>query len=192
MQPVPIFSATGGDPLLWGNNQPIFYTFMKKGLGADRIKELLGVLNWCAAPFGTKEWEEREYGKEGTHFTRDSNGAPVGNQLASKEIAFQYGFLVGRTPAIVTKPETPSFVKDLLTYSNEQVKYLEKDPWEGIKLEMPANFSKVLVPTEDKITDVIRGRRPLSDLDGIVSEWRSGGGSEATDFMSKALADNGR
>jgi putative aldouronate transport system substrate-binding protein len=191
MQPMPIF-ATGGTPLYWGNDRPIFYTFIKKGLGQDRVKELLRVLDWCAAPFGTREWELREYGKEGTHFTRDSNGAPVGNQLASKEIAFQYGFLVGRTPAIVTKPETPNFVKDLLTYSNEQVKYLEKDPWEGIKLEMPANFSKVLVPTEDKITDVIRGRRPLSDLDGIVSEWRSGGGSEATDFMSKALADNGR
>jgi putative aldouronate transport system substrate-binding protein len=116
----------------------------------------------------------------------------VGTQLASKEIAFQYGFLVGRVPAIVSKPETPSFVKDLLTFSNDTVTYLEKDPWEGIKLEMPANFSKVLVPTEDKITDIIRGRRPLSDLGAIVSEWKSGGGAEATDFMSKALADNGR
>lgn len=191
MQPMPIF-ATGGAPLYWGNDRPIFYTFIKKGLGADRVKELLRVLDWCAAPFGTKEWELREYGKEGTHFTRDSSGAPVGNQLASKEIAFQYGFLVGRVPAIVSKPETPNFVKDLLTYSNEMVKYLEKDPWEGIKLEMPANFSKVLVPTEDKITDVLRGRRPISDLDGIVAEWRSGGGAESTDFMSKALTDNGR
>jgi putative aldouronate transport system substrate-binding protein len=192
MQPVPIFSATGGDPLLWGNDQPIFYTFIKKGLGAERVKELLGVLNWCAAPFGTKEWEQREYGQEGTHFTRDSAGVPVGTPLAQKEIAFQYGFLVGRVPAIVSKPETPNYVRDMLTYSNAMVRYLEKDPWEGIKLEMPANYSKTLVPTEDKITDLIRGRRPLTDLDAIVNEWRSGGGNEARDFLAKALSDNGR
>jgi len=159
---------------------------------ADRVKELLRVLDWCAAPFGTKEWELREFGKEGVHFTRDANGVPVGTQQAQKEIAFQYGFLVGRVPAIVSKPEAPNYVKDMLTYSNNMVKYLEKDPWEGLQLEMPANYSKILVPTEDKITDVIRGRRPLSDLDGIVNEWRNGGGNEARDFMAKALSDNGR
>jgi len=192
MQAVPIFSATGGDPLVWGSDSPIFFTFIKKGLSSDRVKELLGVLNWCAAPFGTKEWETREYGKEGTHFTRDANGAPVGNQLAQKEIANQYGFLTGRVPAIVSKPETPNFVKDLIGYSNPLVKYLEKDPWEGIKLEMPANYSKALVPTEDKITDILRGRRPISDLDTIVKEWKSTGGDEGRDFLAKALSDNGR
>jgi putative aldouronate transport system substrate-binding protein len=83
------------------------------------------VLNWCAAPFGTKEWELREYGKEGVHFTRDSNGVPVGTQQAQKEIAFQYGFLVGRVPAIVSKPEAPNYVKDMLTYSNNMEKYLD-------------------------------------------------------------------
>ena len=77
MQPVPLFAVGGKDPLYWGNDQPIFYTFIKKGLGADRTKELLRVLDWCAAPFGTKEWETREFGKEGTHFTRDSSGAPA-------------------------------------------------------------------------------------------------------------------
>jgi putative aldouronate transport system substrate-binding protein len=192
MQAAPIFSATGGDPLVWGSPLPIFFTFIKKGLGADRTKELLRVLDWCAAPFGTKEWELREYGKEGVHFTRDSAGAPVATELAQKEIAFQYGFIVGRTPALVSKPETPNFVKDTITYQNSMVRYMEKDPWEGIKLEMPANYSKVLVPTEDKITDIIRGRRPISDLDSIVKEWKSGGGDEGRDFLAKALSDNGR
>jgi putative aldouronate transport system substrate-binding protein len=192
MQPVPPFSATGGDPLVWGADTPIFWTFIKKGLSADRVGELLRVLDWNAAPFGTKEWELREYGKEGVHFTRDASGAPVATQLAAKEIAFQYGFIVGRNPAIVTKPETPNFVKDMVTYSNALVKYLEKDPWEGIKLEMPANYSKVLVPTEDKIVDIVRGRRPIGDLDGIVKDWRSTGGDEGRDFLAKALSDNGR
>jgi putative aldouronate transport system substrate-binding protein len=32
----------------------------------------------------------------------------------------------------------------------------------------------------------------LSDLDQIVSEFRSGGGDEGRAFLEKALADNGR
>jgi putative aldouronate transport system substrate-binding protein len=192
MQPVPAFGMAGKQPLVHGSDRPIFFTFIKKGLGKDRTEELLRVLNWAAAPFGTKEWEAREYGKEGTHFTRDSNGAPVATPLAQKEIAFQYGFIVGRVPAIVSKPETPNYVSDLLTWSNAQVPFLEKDPWSGIKLEMPANYSKVLVPTEQKITDIIRGRRPISDLDAIVTEWKSTGGNEGRDFLAKALQDAGR
>jgi putative aldouronate transport system substrate-binding protein len=57
---------------------------------------------------------------------------------------------------------------------------------------MPANYSKELVPTEDKITDIVRGRRPLSDLDGVVSEWKTKAGNETRDFLAKALSDNGR
>src|SRR5690606_12620401 len=55
MQPLPIFSATGGEPLAWGDYAPIFYTFIKQGLTKERTQELLRVLNWCAAPFGSQE-----------------------------------------------------------------------------------------------------------------------------------------
>ena len=192
MQPVPLFSATGGDPLQWGSTAPIFYTFIKKGLGKDRVEELLRVLNWCAAPFGTKEYELRQFGKEGAHFTRGPDGSPVGNALAQKEIAFQYGFIAGRNPAIVGDPATPNYVNDLIGWANASVKYLEPDPWAGLKLENPANYSKIVQPTEDKIQDVLRGRRPVSDLSSIVSEWKSGGGDEGRDFLAAALSSSGR
>jgi len=192
MQPMPIFSASGDDPIAWGEEKPVFYTFIKKGLGKERTEEILRVLNWCAAPFGTTEFHLRQYGVAGKHHTVGSDGSPVLTDLARQEIADQYLFIVGRYPAIVQTADVPNFVQDLLTYSNETVKYLEPNPWAGIKLEFPANYSKVLVPTEDKILDVLRGRRPISDLDTIVSQWRSGGGDEGRDFFAKALADNGR
>ncbi|MFY1637642.1 extracellular solute-binding protein [Solwaraspora sp. WMMB335] len=193
MQPVPIFSATGdGDPIAWGEEKPVFYTFIKKGLGAERTEELLRVLNWCAAPFGSQEYHLRQYGVAGEHHTIGDDGSPVMTELGRQEIADQYTFIVGRYPAIVQTADVPGFVEDLLAYSNETVKYLESNPWAGIKLEFPANYSRVLQPTEDKILDVLRGRRPTSDLDQIISEWRSAGGDEGRDFFAKALEDNGR
>ncbi|MDG4831993.1 extracellular solute-binding protein [Solwaraspora sp. WMMD1047] len=192
IQPVPLFSATGGDPLAWGDDEPISFTFIRKGLPEERVDELLRVINWCSAPFGTKEFDLREHGVEGKHHTRDANG-PAKTDLGFKEIQNQYFFISGRSPVLQPTPQTPTYVRDMLSYSNATVKFLEKDPWDGIKLEMPAAYKAAQVPTEDKITDLLRGRRPLTDLDGIVNEWRtSGGGDEARALLAKALEDAGR
>ncbi len=93
---------------------------------------------------------------------------------------------------MVKTADVPNYVQDLISYSNATVKYLEKDLTAGIKLELPANYSKAIQPAEDKILDVLRGRRPLSDLDQITKEWRTSGGDEGRAFLEKALSDNGR
>jgi putative aldouronate transport system substrate-binding protein len=150
------------------------------------------VLNWLAAPLGTQEWQLREYGVEGKHFTRGPDGSPLPTDLGHKELGSQYNFLVGRVPAVVKTADVPNYVQDLISYSNATVKYLEKDLTAGIKLELPANYSKAIQPAEDKVLDVLRGRRPLSDLDQIAKEWRAQGGDEGRAFLEKALSDNGR
>jgi putative aldouronate transport system substrate-binding protein len=192
MQPVPVFSALGGEPLAWSGEEPIFYTFIKKGLGRERTEELLRVLNWCGAPVGTKEYELNVYGVEGRHFTRASDGSPMQTELGRKELGGQYFYLSGRVPAVVGTADVPHYVEDLLEYLRTTIKYVEKDLFKGIKLEMPANYSRVIIPAEDKLADVLRGRRPVSDLDQIAREWRSQGGDEGQAFLEKALADNGR
>ncbi len=53
-------------------------------------------------------------------------------------------------------------------------------------------LATITQPTEDKMTDIKRGRRPLSDLDSVVTEWRNTGGDEAREFYAKVLADNNR
>jgi len=190
MQPVPFFAADGGDPLIWSADAPVFYTFVKKGLGEERTKELLGVLNWAASPLGTKEFELLKYGEEGKHFNRTPEG-PVLTELAQTEIADQFFFLAGRAPAIIGSPETPNFVREMITFANAGVEFLEPNPWQGIKLEWPSAYSAVNQPTEDAITDIVRGRRPISDLDAIVAEWRTGG-DVGREFLRQALADNNR
>jgi putative aldouronate transport system substrate-binding protein len=187
VQPVPLVSATGGDPLAWGDDEPISYTFVKKGLGTARVEELLRVVNWCSAPFGTVEYHLREFGTEGKHHTRTADG-PAKTDLGFKEIQNQYFFISGRSPVVQPTPQTPSYVPDMLAYANATVKHLEKDPWDGIKFEFPARYKAAIEPTEDKITDMLRGRRPLSDLDAVVKEWRAAGGDEAREMLGSALS----
>ncbi|GAA1002693.1 sugar ABC transporter substrate-binding protein [Acrocarpospora pleiomorpha] len=186
IQPVPLFSAAGGDPLMWRADAPISYTFVRKGVGRERIQELLRIINWCSAPLGTQEAQLRDFGVAGRHHTSTPDG-PVKTDLAFKEIANQYFFISGRRPIIGPYPETPEYVRDALAYSNETVRYLEPDPWDGLKVEMPAGYKANAAPAEEQFTDVLRGRRPLSDADAIVKEWRAAGGDEARELLAKAL-----
>jgi putative aldouronate transport system substrate-binding protein len=129
---------------------------------------------------------------EGKHFTRSADGSPLATVLGQNELAEQYRFLGGRAPALVATADVPNFLQDLLAYSKTTLKYRETDLFAGIKMELPANYSKLLVTTDEKINDVVRGRRPVSDVDQIVKEWRLAGGDEGRAFLEKVLADNGR
>jgi putative aldouronate transport system substrate-binding protein len=187
--PVPFLSAVPGkDPLAAGAESPISFTFVKKGLGKERVEELLRLINWCSAPFGTKEYELRQNGVEGKHYNMTPNG-PVSTDLGFKEIANQYFFISGRRPVSRPTPDTPDYVREAIEFKNSQIKYVEPDPWVGMKLEMPPKYKANQVPMEEKFTDVLRGRRPMSDLDKLAQEWRANGGDEARALLAKALAD---
>jgi putative aldouronate transport system substrate-binding protein len=189
--PVPFLAADGGDPLVWGGAEPISFCFIKKGLGKERVEELLRIINWCAAPFGTNEFLLRENGVAGEHYNMTPEG-PSKTDLGFKEIANQYFFISGRRPVGTPAPDTPDWPAESMAFNNASVVFHEEDPWAGIKLELPADYKANLVPTEDRFTDVVRGRRPVSDADGIVEEWRANGGEEARELLAQALADAGR
>ena len=150
------------------------------------------MLDWCAAPFGSKEFELNLHGVEGKHFTRAPDRSPIATDLGRRELADQYRIISGRKPVLVGNAEVPNYVPDLLAYTRRTAKYLEKDLFQGIKVELPASYAKLLTTTEDKIRDLVRGRRPISDLEGIVEEWRRSGGNDGRAFLEKVLADNGR
>src|SRR5262249_55588858 len=118
MQPIPMFAAVPGtNPVAWGDQEPTFYTFIKKGLPKERVEELLRVLNWCAAPFGSKEHELNRFGVEGKHFHRGSDGSPVPTDLYHEEYADKFRIISGRVPAEVETADVPNYVRDSITYS---------------------------------------------------------------------------
>ncbi|MFC7645053.1 extracellular solute-binding protein [Streptosporangium lutulentum] len=187
---LPLFAHDGGTPIMYHNTAAGIFTFIKKGLPKEKVEEILSILNWSAAPCGTKEYELANFGVEGKHFTRGANGIPELNDLGRKEVAPTYSFLGGR-PLFVDWP-FPEAVKLNMEWQNAGFKYIEKIPFDGIRVQRPSKMSGLQIPTEDKFTDIMRGRRPVSDLKQIVSEWRRDGGDEARDFYMKVLRDNGR
>lgn len=187
---LPVFAHDGGTPIMYHNNAAGIFTFIRKGLPKAQVEELLSILNWCAAPYGTKEYELSNFGVRGKHFELDAAGTPKLTELGTKEVAYTYGFLGGR-PLYVDWP-FPEAAKANVEWQNATFPFIEKTPFDGIRVQRPSKYSGLQVPTEDKFTDIMRGRRPVGDAKQIVTEWKRDGGDEAREFYMKVLRDNGR
>ncbi|WP_350277915.1 extracellular solute-binding protein [Kribbella sp. HUAS MG21] len=190
-QPVAPFAHDGGAPITWGGEPAGIFTFVKKGVGEERVKELLGVLNYTAAPFGTEEYQTYTYGAEGKHYTKQPSGAPKLTALGQKEVSQTYVFLGGR-PTAITQSEYPGYVEAMSQWQNAAAKVREKNLFDGIRVEQPAKMAALHQPFDDALQDILRGRRPVSELKTAVKQWQDNGGNEGRDFYAKVLSDNGR
>ncbi|TDW77771.1 extracellular solute-binding protein [Kribbella pratensis] len=190
-QPVMPFAHDGGAPITWGGDPAGIFTFVKKGVGEQRVKELLGVMNYTSAPFGTEEYVLYNYGVEGKHYVKQATGAPKLTALGQKEVSQTYIFLGGR-PTAITESEYPGYVQSMSAWQNAAAKVREKNLFDGIRVEQPAKMAALYQPFDDALQDIFRGRKPVSELKTAVKQWQTNGGNEGRDFYAKVLSDNGR
>ncbi|MGW0478351.1 extracellular solute-binding protein [Nonomuraea sp. NPDC003214] len=186
----PYPAKPGGKVMVWRNEPAGMFTFIKKGLGDARTRELLALANWCSAPFGTQEYELVNNGVEGKHYdVKDGKVAPTA--LGRKEVAPTYLFLSGR-PGATSQSQYPGYVQAMWEWQSAASKHLENDPFVGIRVEVPSKMAALAQPTEDKLNEIYRGKRPVSEWKQIVKEWQDQGGNEAREFYSKVARENGR
>ncbi|PRX96089.1 extracellular solute-binding protein [Allonocardiopsis opalescens] len=191
MNLLPAFAHDGGTPSLHPNDPSGQCVLLRRGMEPDQIREVLGLINYCTAPFGTREYMMYRYGVEGEHYELDGNGAPQRTELGQREYSDGYLFLSGRNN-VIAESEYPGYVESYTSWYNDAAQYRAADPFEGIRIQRPSAYSAIEQPTEDKITDIIRGRRPVSDITQVVDEWRRDGGEEAREFYHGVLQENGR
>src|SRR5437870_12473746 len=81
-------TGPGGAKGVTRNTQASFgYAAIPSSVGkdAERVKGLLRVLDYLAAPFGSEEWYFLTYGIEGTDHQVSANGVPVLNDRGISE-----------------------------------------------------------------------------------------------------------
>ncbi|WP_335972429.1 extracellular solute-binding protein [Streptomyces sp. CA2R106] len=167
------------------------YTILKKA-GKERIQLLLRVLDYLAAPFGTKEYELTHYGVEGVHFTRGKDGSPLPTKLGQVEnitnLPFRY---LAEGPQVLFLPGFPDATKALHAWQQKVVPVAIRDASYGLQsATFNSQGTTLKADMDDTITSVIAGREPLSALDGAISKWRSGGGDRMADEYAKEHASN--
>ena len=160
-------------------------TALKKQNSKDKIKTILRVLNWLAAPFGTEEYLYRLYGQEGVDHKMTSAGDPVLTKTGTTNTVIPIRYLAD-APYTLYQPGRPQDADTQHTYQAAEIPTGIQNPTIGLYSNTAATKNATADANfQDGVNQVIQGRKPFSDLDSLVSTWKSAAG----DAMRKEYQD---
>ncbi|MEV8545555.1 extracellular solute-binding protein [Streptomyces sp. NPDC051572] len=167
------------------------YTIIKKAK-KERVQMLLRILDYLAAPFGSKEYELVHYGVEGTHFTRGKDGSPEPTKLGETEnvtnLPFRY---LAEGPQVLFVPGAPNVVRALHAWQQKVVPVAIRNPAFGLQSATnTAQGATLDSMINDAVTAVIAGRSSPSELDSVVKSWRARGGDRMAEEYGAEYALN--
>ncbi|MFF9363816.1 extracellular solute-binding protein [Streptomyces griseoluteus] len=192
LQPMLPPGHDGGKPLVaqdtgyWG-----YYSIPAKLRGnKDKIREVLRVCDYFAAPFGSSEYTFVNYGIADHHFTYGKGGAPVPTTNAARlsELSMAYmcqpselNFFFAGQPAQVAK--------DAQTFLHDAMPVSKPNPVVNLYSETAISKTPVLKQLiDDLMIAVVTGRKPISALAEARRAWKSQGGDQMRAEYEKALA----
>ncbi|MBV9582539.1 MAG: extracellular solute-binding protein [Chloroflexi bacterium] len=162
---------------------------MLKQASPDRIRELLGLLNWTAAPFGSQEDLLLTYGAANVDYTLDASGNPVTTDRWAADAYNMPWRYMAQHAQVIYNANYPAFtglVADAeaalipIGVSDATLGYYSPTSnAKGIRLRLAFN---------DGLLEVLQGSRPLGDLDQLVKDWQANGGEDMRKEFLTAIA----
>ncbi len=157
----------------------------KVGKDPERVKELLRVVDYFAAPFGSEERNFLDYGIEGVHFTVAADGTRVQNDRGKSEL----GDLATLSGGLTTYYSTiPGDAQELQNATRDLVALGQQNPVLG--LYSPTDSAKGGELNQlriDRVDGIVTGRDPLTALDQYIKDWQSRGGDQIRKEYQDAL-----
>jgi putative aldouronate transport system substrate-binding protein len=166
-----------------------FGTTAFKKATPERTKELLRISNYLAAPFGSAEDLLLTIGVKDIDYSVDPDGSitvlPPSNTDAN---SVPWKYIVQR-PQVAYWPGVPDYAKAAIEFEKVAISVGVADPTLGF---VSAVLDQKGVPLSraltDGTTDVLAGRRPMSDWDQVVKDWQTNGGNEIRTELQTVIA----
>ena len=189
--PMHPFSFDGSSPTYLAGNGNFGITFVRQQSSPERIKMLLKIADHFAAPFGTDEWLLNYYGVKDVDYRFTDDGAPGPTDQGRAELTATWRYITSPPYALYTTNRSQEFATVTHAAEEAMLAALQPDPTLGLYSQTAFNQG---IPAQTAlyggVADIVQGRRPMSDLDGLVAEWRTTGGdkmrAEYTDALTAA------
>lgn len=186
---LPAFAAKdGGKPQHFVTGGHLWATALKKG-SPERLKEMLRILNWLAAPFGSAEDQLLTFGLPEVDYTIDSTGNPALTKEGNSDANYVPWKYTTQHPFVFFTPDIPNYAKVMYDSEHELMPIAVSDPTFG--QVSATNFSKGFPLTQaiqDGIVDIVVGRRPMTDYDQLVKDWQNNGGETIRKEYTESIA----
>ena len=187
--PLDLFPAqAGGKPGHFLGPGFIVTNGMKKA-PPERIQEILRIVDWLAAPFGSAEDLLLTYGIKDVEYTLDAAGHPVlmpGAAADTQAVPWQY---IVQHPQVMFFPNYADYAR--LEYEAEHMLIPAgiEDPTWGLFSNASSTAGPAITQMViDTLTDILVGRRTMSEYDQMVKDWQSRGGNQVRAELEQALA----
>ncbi|MHB8644339.1 MAG: extracellular solute-binding protein [Thermomicrobiales bacterium] len=156
----------------------------KNAKDESRVRELLGILNYFAAPFGSQEWLFNTYGIVGVD-SQVKNGFPTLTDRGKSEISALV--TLANAPPVAYYDE-PGDAQDMQKIQVDLLATGVDDPTWGLYSPTFAAKEAELAQLEsDRRLAIVLGRSPLTAWDDFIKEWRSRGGDQIRKEYESAL-----
>jgi putative aldouronate transport system substrate-binding protein len=171
------FSFDGSKPIRHRFNGVVGMTAIKKG-SPERVKELLRIEDFLAAPFGSQESLLLEYGVKDVDFAFDVQGNPVKTTQGQADTLVPWQYLAIH-PAVLYNAIDSDFARTAYAEEQVMVPLMVDDPSLGLYSSTDASKGGQLTQRfADGLGEIVTGRNPLTNLDQLLSDWRAGGGDQ--------------
>jgi putative aldouronate transport system substrate-binding protein len=182
------FGSDGGKGSFYTGTQLFGWSLIKQAPDA-RVKDLLRFFNYLAAPFGSAEYLLINYGVEGKDFNFDDPGNPVLTSSGTANVNSLWTYIVQPPQVYYNATRPKDFATMMQTGARAMIAVGVADPAAALYSEThAAKGSVVNQGFLSAVGDIIAGRRPLSDYDGLVKDWQTGGGNQIRTEFQQAIA----
>lgn len=155
----------------------------------ERLKELLRVADFMAAPFGSKEYTLMVFGVEGRHYTLDDKGNPIPSTNAQIGSELNGNYFIEPSETSLYFPGTTGRVEAAQAYVSNELDSSGANAANGrysaTLIEKSATLNQI---NNSYQNDIVSGRKPVSALKNWRQDWAAAGGSKIRSEFEADLA----
>lgn len=164
------------------------FTVLKKS-EEPRTRELLAIMDYLAAPFGSAEFVYRKYGSPQEHHTL-SDANPVLTDAGTDQvtpITEALDYHLADAVKVAYEGSLTEITRAKHAFALAAEPYQVRSAIIGLYSDTLARRNNTFnTMIADVQNGIITGRRPLSDLDEALSTWNKGDGAVIKDELAKA------
>ncbi len=186
----PVKFDSSSEPHPWQRTPAFSITAVKKG-SDDRIKMLLEIANYLAAPFGSEEYLFINFGIKGTDWTYDKNGEPATTPKGKSEtLGFGLPY-IACPPRVLYTPGLAGPTKTQWELEKKMMPTSIADATLGLYSETYGRkWNQLERAIGDVQSEIMKGNQPISAWDDAVKTWKSSGGDQIISEYNQAYASN--
>jgi putative aldouronate transport system substrate-binding protein len=185
----PFPAQDGGTPTYWANSGALGFSVLKQA-SPDRIRQLLRILDYLAAPPGSAEYLLMNYGLKDVHWTPDDNGNPILNARGKADAAVPFKYITS-PPVSLYYTRSPDYARVMQDAERAMLPHLALNPTDGHYSPTHDNkYASLQLDLGQKLNDIVVGRQPYSALDQAIKDWLDGGGTQMRGEFEADIAAN--